>query len=76
MTSKKIIKQIAKREGVTEQQVEKDMKKAIRLAMASPNPDAQKFWKQIAPDGEEPSIDTFLKAISITVVKQTQKQKR
>ena len=73
MTSKKIIKQIAKREGVTEQQVEKDMKKAIRLAMASPNPDAQKFWKQIAPDGEEPSVDAFLKAISTEVVKRTQK---
>lgn len=73
MTSKKIIKQIAKREGITEQQVEKDMKKAIRLAMASPNPDAQKFWKQIAPDGKVPSVEEFLKAISIEVLKRTQK---
>ena len=75
MTTKKIIKQIAKREGVTEKQVEKDMQEAIRFAMASLNPDAQKFWQQISPDGSEPSVDIFLKAISAEVLKRTQERK-
>lgn len=74
MTTKKIIKQIAKREGVTEKQVENDMQEAIRLAMTSPNLDAQKFWKQISPDGSEPSVDTFLKAISAEILKRTQER--
>ena len=49
------------------------MKEAIRLAMASPNPDAQKFWKQISPDGSEPSVDKVLKVVAMEVLKRTQK---
>lgn len=61
MTTKKIIRQIAKKNGVTPQEVERDMKEAIRAGMASTDPTAQALWKQIAPDGKEPSIETFLK---------------
>lgn len=61
MTTKKIIRQIAKENGVTPEQVEADMKEAIRAGMASTDPHAQELWKQIAPDGKEPSLDTFLK---------------
>lgn len=73
MTTRKIIKTIAKIEDTTEHQIEKEMQEAIRLAMVSKNPDAQRFWKQISPDGSEPSVDTFLKAISAEVSKRTQK---
>lgn len=62
MSTKKIIRQIAKANGVTSQQVEADMREAIRVGMSSIEPEAQAFWKQIAPDGKEPSIDVFLKA--------------
>ena len=61
MTTKKIIRQIAKQNGVTPQEVINDMKEAIRAGMASTDPHAQELWKQIAPDGKEPSLDTFLK---------------
>ena len=60
MKTKEIIRQIAKQHGVTPEQVEADMKEAIRVGMASTDPHAQKLWKQIAPDGKEPSIETFL----------------
>jgi len=61
MTTKEIIRQIAKENGVTPEQVETDMMEAIRAGMASTDPHAQELWKQIAPDGKEPSLDTFLK---------------
>lgn len=61
MSIKKIIRQIAKQHGVTPQEVERDMKEAIRAGMSSTDPQAQALWKQIAPDGKEPSIETFLK---------------
>jgi len=61
MTTKEIIRQIAKENGVTPEQVEADMKEAIRAGMESTDPHAQELWKQIAPDGKEPSLDTFLK---------------
>lgn len=60
MTTKDIIRQIATQHGVTPEQVEADMKEAIRTAMSSTDPQAQELWKQIAPDGKEPSIETFL----------------
>lgn len=66
MTSKtkKIIKQIAMQNGVTPEYVEEEMRKAMRAGMASTDPHAQKLWKQIAPDGKEPSIDRFLEFVS------------
>lgn len=61
MTTKQIIRRIARDNNVTPKQVEEDIKEAIRAAMASDDPQAQAIWRQIAPDGKEPSIDTFLK---------------
>lgn len=69
MTSKtkKIIKQIAMQNGVTPEYVEEEMRKAMRAGMASTDPHAQELWKQIAPDGKEPSIDRFLEFVSSRV---------
>ena len=61
MDIKEIIKQIAKDNQVTPEEVEKEMRKSIRDAMQTKDPEAQRLWKQIAPDGKEPSIETFLK---------------
>lgn len=61
MTAKKIIRQIAREQGVTPKEVEADMKEAIRAAMSSTDPVAQEVWKQLAPDGKEPTIEEFLK---------------
>ena len=63
MTSKtkKIIKQIAMQNGVTPEFVKEEMRKAMRAGMASTDPHAQELWKQIAPDGKEPDLDTILK---------------
>ena len=66
MTSKtkKIIKQIAMQNGVTPEFVEEEMRRAMRAGMASTDPHAQELWKQIAPDGKEPSIERFLEFVS------------
>lgn len=61
MSTKKIIRQIAKENGVTPKEVETEMREAIRIGMASANPEVQEFWKQVSPDGKEPSLDVFLK---------------
>ena len=45
---------------MTPKEVEEAMRSAIREAMATQDPQAQKLWKQIAPDGKEPSIGKFL----------------
>ena len=63
MSVEKIIRQIAKEYEVTPQEVEANMKEAIRAAMVSPDPKVRAFWSELAPDGKEPSIEEFLTAI-------------
>ena len=58
--TKRIIATIAAEQGITPEDVEHEMMEAIRAGMASPDPHAQELWKQIAPDGKEPDLDTFL----------------
>lgn len=58
--TKRIINTIALKEGVSPKEVEKKMMEAIRVGMASPDPQTQALWKQIFPEGKEPDLDTFL----------------
>ncbi len=53
MTSRQIIRRIARENNTTPKQVEREMKEAIRAGMASDDPQAQAIWKQIAPDGKK-----------------------
>lgn len=60
MNAENIIKTIAKQDGVSPEYVKEEMKKAIREAMSSDDPEAIKIWKQITPNGDEPEIAAFL----------------
>jgi len=61
MTTKEMIEQVARKHNTTPEIVEEEMQKGIHAAMASADPHAQAIWKEIAPDGKEPSIEDFLK---------------
>ena len=43
------------------------MRVAIRVAMKNTDPTAQAFWKQIAPDGKEPTVEKVIASISLMV---------
>ena len=60
MTTKEIIEQIAHNHRTTPEEVEAEMHNAIRAAMAADDPKAQALWKQLAPEGKEPSIEQFI----------------
>lgn len=47
--TKRIIKSIALKKGVTPEEVEADMRSAIRAGMSSDDPHVQAIWKQISP---------------------------
>lgn len=47
MNFKNIIRQIAKQNGVTPAEVKKDIREAIRIGMASPDPAVQAHWRRI-----------------------------
>ena len=61
MSTKSIIRKIAKEHGVSAKQVEADIREAIRFSMAAETPRARILWNELSPDGKEPSVDTFLK---------------
>lgn len=58
--TKRILETVAAQNGISVKEAEREMMKAIRTAMASPDPRAQALWKQMCPDGKEPDLDTFL----------------
>ena len=64
---KNVIKEVAKAHKMSEQEVIDEMRVAIRAAMKSTDPTAQAFWKQIAPDGQEPPVERVIASISLMV---------
>lgn len=64
---KNIIKEVAKANGITEQEVKNEMRIAIKTAMQSKEPAAQAFWKQIAPDGKEPPVEKVIASTALMV---------
>lgn len=60
MQIKEVLAQVARKRNMTPKEVEEEIKGAIRQAMASQDPQAQMLWRQIAPDGKEPSVERFL----------------
>lgn len=61
MSTNEIIEQIAKENGVSPDEVRADMQEALNIAKASVSPETENVWAQISSNGEEISIDEFLK---------------
>ena len=60
MDFKNIIRQIAKQNGVTPAEVKRDIQEAIRIGMASSDPNVQAHWKRMSPNGSEPTLEEVL----------------
>ncbi len=60
MNTKDILERIAKDNNTTPEEVKKEMRSAIREGMKSNDTKTQMLWKQISPDGKEPSIESVL----------------
>ena len=69
MNFKNIIRQIAKQNGVTPAEVKKDIREAIRIGMASPDPAFQAHWRRMSPTGVEPSVNQVLTYLVANVVR-------
>ncbi len=55
MDAKEAIKLTAQLLDKTEEEVLRDIDRAVKLAMANPKKRVQDFWKRVAPDGIAPS---------------------
>ena len=61
---KDILGKVAEKNGVTRDEVEIEIKRAIEEAMKSQKPEAKRFWKEVAPDGQTPSVETVIALIA------------
>ena len=68
MNFKKIIRQIAKQNGVTSSEVKEEMEKAMKISMASHNHLAITHWKNISQDCKEPQLEDFVTYIVKTSI--------
>ncbi|MBO4692804.1 MAG: hypothetical protein J5659_00205 [Clostridia bacterium] len=61
MSTREILRRIARENKVSVAEVKRDMHEAIRLTMKSHPAESEPIWNRLAPDGKEPSIDEFIK---------------
>ena len=59
---KNIIEQIARENGVTPAEVERDIKEALEIAMQ--NPQKQEFWRVLCPSGVITDIETVIEELA------------
>lgn len=60
---KDILEKVAEKNGITKDEVESEIQKAIKEAMKSRQPQAQRFWEEVSPDGQIPSVETVIALI-------------
>lgn len=57
------LQQIAKREGISEEEVRQEIAYAISLALKNDDPKVQAFWKQIPTAGDAPTVEEVINHI-------------
>lgn len=60
-----VFEQVAKANGVSEEQVVEEITYAIHCGFS--NPEAMNIWKELFPSGKEPSPEEFIKTILNTI---------
>ena len=68
-TAKSAIQQIAQREGVSEDDVRKQMEVAIRNGLASDNPQSKAYWQSIPCEGAIPTPEEFILFSAQTIMR-------
>ena len=57
------LQQIAKQEGISEEEVRNEIAYAISLALKNDAPQVQEFWKQIPTAGDSPTVEEVINYI-------------
>ena len=65
---KDIFETVAEQNGVSADEVEKEIEKAIDLALNSANPQQAELWKEISENEEMPTPETVVDRIAQTFI--------
>ena len=58
-----VIEKVAKNNGITSEEVEREIEFAIKAAMKNPNSDVRLVWKKLSPDGRLPTAEELTEKI-------------
>ena len=64
-----VLERVAEANGVTREEVEKEIQKAIKEAHTNCGEQGEEFWKCLSPNGEEPSVEETLEALTLLMSK-------
>ena len=65
--AKKTINTLAKKHGVSEETIRKEMMTAMRSGMENPDPAVRKEWQSVAWRGAEPTVEEFVAWMTLRV---------
>ena len=57
------LKRLAKREGISEEEVRNEIAYAISLVLKNDDPQVQEFWKQVPTAGDSPTVEEVINYI-------------
>ncbi len=61
------LRQIAREEGITEEEVRNEIALAISYALKSNDPNIQNFWKDIPCEGDSPTVEEIVEYLIIAL---------
>lgn len=61
------LRQIEKKEGISEEEARKEIAYAVSLALKSNDPKIQNFWKDIPCEGDSPTIEEVIDHIILNL---------
>ena len=59
-----IIREVAKKNGVSYEEAYRDMQEAVSAAYHSDDPEAREIWSSVKIKGDEPTVEEFLEIAS------------
>ena len=60
----KAIKEIARQNGTSPEEVYAEIQKTITMGFNNLDPEVQEFWRRIAPDGKVPTVEKVIEILA------------
>ena len=64
-----VLERVAEANGVTREEVEREIQKAIKEARKNCGEQGKEFWDSLSPNGAEPSVEETLEALMLLMRK-------
>lgn len=71
MNVDKVLKQVSQKEGVSVEEVKKEIENIIKIAMADINPDNKDIWNELVDTNNPPTASEFIERLANMAIEDT-----